>query len=164
MKKLTKDNTFSIIGRVTKFIILMSLLLIMSGCASIPSTSISRDEIPTLSEKKGRIIFYRTSFLFGSGMKPPIFLNGKKVGISSSGTAFYVDVDPGRHKVSVEKILYPGSEGGVDFVMHENKIVYVRTWTGGSAFIGRTNAEVVNPSRAEEDLKEVTFLRYHLKQ
>ena len=137
MKKITRDSIFSKINRSSKFIILIGLLLVVSSCASIPSSVISKDEIPTLPEKRSRIIFYRTSLIFGSGMKPPIFLNGKKIGISSSGTAFHVDVDPGKYKVSIEKILYPGNKGGVDFEVHENQVVYVRTWTGGSSFAGQ---------------------------
>ena len=144
-------------------IILLGLFAVISGCVSTGGTPIAREEIPALSGKKGRVIFYRTSMMFGSGMQPPIFLNGKKVGISSSGTAFYVDADTGKQSVSVAKILYAGEEGGVDFELHGNEVVYVRTWTGGSSLVGRTDAGVMDPATAEEHLKGVKFLRFDLE-
>ena len=163
MKNFRKCKMLTMTGRTLKFLILFALVLAISSCAPVRSTLISRDEIPSLSENRSRIYFYRTSMLFGSGMRPPIFLNGEKVGISSSGTAFYVDVDPGKYKVSIAKILYAGSKGGVDFEVHENEVVYVRTWTGGSSLVGRTNAGVVSPEKAEKEIKDLRFLRFDLE-
>jgi len=163
MKKFRKFKTFNIRGRTIKLFILFALVLVISSCATVGSTSISWDEIPSLSENKSRIYFYRTRLFYGSGMKPPIFLNGNKVGISSSGTAFYVDADPGKYNVSVDRILYPGSAGRVGFEVHENEVVYVRTWTGGSAFGGRTNVGVVSPETAEKEIKDLKFLRFNFE-
>ncbi len=163
MKYFRKFKMFNITGRTIKLFILFTLLLVISSCATVGSSSISRDEIPSLSENRSRIFFYRTSLFFGSGMKPPIFLNGNKVGISSSGTAFYVDVAPGKYTVSVAKIIYPGSEGRVDFEVHENEVVYVKTWTGGSSFAGRTNIGVVSPETAEKEIKDLKFLLFNFE-
>ena len=142
------------------FIMLIVLLCAVSGCMSTGGTPITRDQMPELSGSKGRVIFYRTSMMFGSGMQPPIFLDGRKVGVSASGTAFAVDVDPGKHSASIAKILYPGAEGGVDFQIGANEMVYIRTWTGGGSLAGRTDAGVMDPLTAEKHLKDVSFLRF----
>jgi hypothetical protein len=162
--KITRKCKVSIItGRTINLFISLALVLVISSCATGNSALISMDDIPSLSENKSRIYFYRTSLIFGSGMRPNIFLNGKKVGVSSSGTAFYVDIDPGKYKVSVDTILYPGGEGGLDFEVHGNEVVYVRTWTGASSFAGRTNAEVISPETAEKDIKGLKFLRFDIE-
>ena len=163
MNNFRKFKMFNITDRTIKLFILFAFVLALSSCATVSSTSTSGDEIPTLSENKSRIYFYRTRLFFGSGMKPPIFLNGNKVGISSSGTAFYVDVAPGKYNVSVAKIFYPGSEGRVDFEVHANEIVYVKTWTGGSSFAGRTNVGVISPETAEKEIKGLKFLRFNFE-
>lgn len=161
-----KNFRFTTTDRTIKFFILFALLLAISSCASMPSTTISRDEIPTLSENKGRIYFYRTSSLFAIRIMPPIFLNDKKVGLSFSGTAFYVDVDPGKYNVSVEKILYSGNERrSIDFEVHENEVVYVRTWIGSSAFFARiANVAVESPDNAKKHIKDLKFLRFYLEE
>lgn len=137
-------------------------LLILSSCAS-SRHAVQINEIPSLSENQSRIYFYRTKMLFGSGMKPVIYLNGEKIGFSISGTAFYVDVDPGKYKISVAKIMYPGTPGGVDLEVQEKELAYVRTWTGGSAYAGRTNAAKVTAEEAREHLKKLKILRFNIK-
>ncbi|MDJ0624247.1 MAG: DUF2846 domain-containing protein [Desulfocapsaceae bacterium] len=162
MNNFRQFKMFKIIDRTINLFILFVFILALSSCATVNSTSISRDEIPTLSENKARIYFYRPSLFFGSGMKPPIFLSGNKVGISSSGTAFYVDVAPGKYNVSVDKILYPGDVGSVDFEVLGNEIVYVKTWIGGSSLAGITNFNLVSPETAEKEIKDLRFLRFNL--
>lgn len=145
-------------------IILIGLFVFISGCLSTGGIPIAREEIPVLSGEKGRVIFYRTRMTFGSGMQPAIFLDGKKVGVSASGTAFYVDVRPGKHLVSIAKILYSGAEGGVGFEIQANEVVYIRTWTGGGSLAGRTDAGVMDTATAEGHVKGIKFLRFDFKE
>jgi hypothetical protein len=90
-------------------------------------------------------------------MRPNILLNGKKVGISRPGTVFYVDVDSGKHQVTVPAILYSG-ETTIDITISKNETVYVRNYMGGSAFGGRTNVEVVNSEQAVTEINELEFM------
>jgi len=151
--------------RIKEFSLLLVVLslLILNSCVS-SSTSVQVNEIPSLAENKSRIFFYRTKLLFGSGMKPAIYLNGKKVGFSISGTAFYVDVDPGKHKVSVAKIMYPGTPGGVDLEVRGNELAYVRTWTGGASFGGQTDAALATPERAKEQIAQLKILKFNIEE
>lgn len=156
----SKRQTRTVVaGTYVTLTLLVLMVLGMIGCAG-SGQAVKMEDISPLSADQGRIIFYRTSMLFGSGMKPDIYLNGEKVGRSVSGTMFYVDVDPGEYKVSIAKIMYPGTPGGVDLEVGKNETVYVRTWTGGGSFSGRTDAGVVSSDIAEEHVRKVKMVRF----
>ncbi len=154
------NRTHSFWKRIRIISVLLGVVSIMTimGCATIgPKYSTVRNDIAVLSEEQGRIIFYRPSGLYGAAMRPDILLNGRKVGRSRPGTIFYVDVDPGKHQVTVPAILYPG-ESTIDIDVRQNETVYVKTSMGGSAFGGRTNVEVVSFEQAMTEIDDLEFM------
>jgi hypothetical protein len=144
--------------RIISVLLVVVSIMSITGCAAFgPKYSTVKNSIVPLSEGKGRIVFYRPSGFYGGGMRPNILLNGKKVGISRPGTVFYVDVDSGKHQVTVPAILYSG-ETTIDITISKNETVYVRNYMGGSAFGGRTNVEVVNSEQAVTEINELEFM------
>ena len=110
------------------------------------------------ADGNGRIVFYRISALFGYGMRADIVLDGNKVGRTTPGTQFHVDTTPGVHHIGVPNEVYSGARG-LDVPVVAGQTSYVRFWIGGSGFGGRTNMEIVDPSKGASDtanLKTVT--------
>lgn len=84
---------------------LSSILLLaslMSGCASVPMTSMDEDmkaKSFIAQEGKSNIYVYRNES-FGGAIPITVALNGKVVGQTGPQTYFLLEVDPGSHEVS----------------------------------------------------------------
>ena len=146
-------------NRILLFLLGLFLMTVIIGCATTgPTYSTTRNEFTALSKGQGRIIFYRPSAFFGFAMKSDILLDGRKVGESRNGTVFYVDVASGKHKVQTSVIMYPGEQSG-DIELRQNETIYVKTYIGGSAYVGRTNIEVVSSEQAKaEGIDDLVFI------
>ncbi len=146
------------------FLLVFFLMTIIIGCATTgPKYSTIRNDDTILPKEKGRIIFYRPDIMYGAAMTPDILLDNRKVGESHRGTVFYVDIAPGKHQVKVPNVMYPG-ETTIDIELHQNEILYVKTYMGGSAFGGRTNIEVVSSEQARaEEIDNLIFITQPLK-
>ena len=155
---MRKTKSFGKRNRINSVLLGVVLIMSVMGCATTgPKYSIVRNNITPLSKEQGRIIFYRPDILFGAGMRPDILIDGKKIGKSRHGTVFYVDVDPGKHQVTVPVVLYPG-ETAIDIELRQNETVYVKTFIGGSSFAGKTNIEVVSSEQALAEIDDLVFV------
>ena len=82
-------------------VVAVALLLLVSGCASVPMASKEDDaaaksfQVPS---DKGRVYVYRNE-LMGGAVKIPITLDSKLVGSTVKHTFFVFDVSPGSHEV-----------------------------------------------------------------
>ena len=130
--------------------ILVGVILATAGCATAPAVTTRAATSTVPQDGSGRIVFYRPSGLFGYGMRPDIFLDGKKVGESTPGSQFHVPVAPGTHYVSVPNSVYSGDRR-LEVKVGNKEIVYVRTSLGGSAFGGRTNVELIGASEGASE-------------
>jgi hypothetical protein len=153
--------TTRIFGKNRMLFFLPCLLLVtfIMGCAtSGPTYSKMRQDVIALQKNKSRIIFYRPAAFFGFAMKADILLDGKKVGLSRNGTVFIVDVAPGKHKIQTSIVMYAGERSG-DIELRQNETIYVKTYIGGSSFVGRTNFMVVSSEQAMADgIDDLTFI------
>jgi hypothetical protein len=136
----------------------------ITGCATPASNEIvdvnPGEVLPDLDDGKCRVVFFRPSKFFGFAMTAPIYLDQKLVGNSRNGTYFIVDVAPGYHKVTISKKMWPGpGHTLVEFETQANDTIFVKTWIGGSSYVGRTNAGVVQADEALpviKDLKKIS--------
>ena len=82
-------------------LVAIALLLLASGCASVPMAS-KEDDAAAKSFRapsdKGRIYVYRNETM-GGAVKIPITLDGKLEGSTAKNTYFVFDVSPGAHEV-----------------------------------------------------------------
>ncbi|SRR6266496_47555 len=138
---------------------LLVVTLILVGCANAPQSETRSTPSAIPPEGSGRIVFYRPSGIFGSGMRPDILLDGKKVGRSAPGTRFFVDTALGTHAIAVPNSSHPG-ERTLDVTIHNKEIVYVRTSLGGSAFGGRTNVELIDASQGAQESGSLELVSY----
>lgn len=153
-ESLVKYRHMRLVSVLSAVAVMMSIV----GCATVgPKYSTVRNNITALSKENARIVFYRPDSLYATGMRPDILLEGKKVGISRPGTIFYVDVDPGKYRVTIPAIMYPG-ETTLDITVSKNETVYVKNYMGGSAFGGRTNLEVVPHEKATTEIDELVLM------
>src|SRR5690606_35447976 len=99
--------------RIMMPVLVMFLTMSIAGCETFgPKYHMARSAIAPLDNEKGRIVFYRpVSFLwYGYRERPDIFVDDKKVGTSRPGTLVCVDVEPGRHRVTIPATVYIGHE------------------------------------------------------
>ena len=144
--------------RTISVLLAVAAMLSLSGCATFgPKYSTMKNKIAELPKEKGRIVFYRPDAIFGHGFQPDILLNGKLIGISRSGTIFYVDVDSGMYRVTVPAVLYSG-ETTIDIGVPKNKTVYVKSYLSGSAFAGKTKVEVISSEQAITEINDLEFM------
>jgi len=158
---MNTTHSFRKRNRILLFLVGLFLMTVIMGCATTgPTYSTIRNEV---TKGQGRIIFYRPNAFFGFAMKSDILLDGRKVGESRNGTVFYVDVAPGKHQVQTSVVMYSGEQSG-DIELRQNETIYVKTYIGGSAFVGRTNFEVVSSEQARaEGIDNLVFIAEPLK-
>lgn len=149
-------------ARIMMILVVICLTTSLTGCETFgPKYGTAPSAIVPLANEKGRIIFYRpSSFLwYGYTERPDIFLDDQKVGISRRGTIFYVDVEPGKHRVAIPAALYAG-QIAIYVDISRNETVYVKNTVGVSMFAGKMNVEVVNPEQATTEIDGLEFMAH----
>ena len=84
--------------RVIHLITGLLALVLLAGCASGPKYAEVADSFTTLDPAQGRIYIYRTTAL-GAAVQPQVMLDGTVVGKAVPKGFFFVDVEPGDHKI-----------------------------------------------------------------
>ena len=135
-----------------RVVLFVSVLLLYACAATGPKLETVIDSFPPLGENNGRLFFYREYATFGSAMRPDIFVCGKQVGKSVPGGVFYVDLPAGECDITIPAMLHPG-ERSLRVNISPRGMQYIRTWIGGSGFVGRTNMELVPETTAIDAMK-----------
>src|SRR4051812_14927161 len=95
--------------RALRSLFALSLLALMTACASGPKFAEVSASIPVLKASEARVYVYRTNSMLGAAIQPNVLVNGKVAGESKPGGFFFVDVAPGTVEVTtsteVEKKL-----------------------------------------------------------
>jgi hypothetical protein len=131
---MTKIN---FLNSILKSFTVLSLLAILSSCASVPMSSLENDREMKkfeVSTNKSRIYVYRDE-IFGSAITVPVSLDGKIKGKTAPHVYFSWDVEPGEHEISCfaennSKIKLNAQPGQSHFVWQEIKM---GMWQAGCA-------------------------------
>jgi hypothetical protein len=107
-----------------------------------------------INPEEGRIYFYRKANLFGSGIQPSVYLNGKKVGRSVPGGFFFVDRPAGNYEV----LLSTEVDKKLTFTLDKGQIRYVRMSVGLGILVYRVYPELVDPSIGESEMQELRYI------
>ena len=110
-------------------LVAVALLLLVSGCASVPMASKEEDAAAKsfrVPSDKGRVYVYRNEFM-GGAVKIPITLDRKLVGSTLKNTFFAFDVNPGTHEVGCVgetpgTVTVDVKAGGAAYVWQEMKM------------------------------------------
>lgn len=129
-------------------------ILALAGCATGPKYSEVRSTIPQLSADKGRIYFYRSANIFGSGIQPSVKLNGNVVGESKPGGFFYVDVPPGDYEV----VLTTEVDKKLTFSLNKRQERCVRMTVGLGVVVYRVYPEIVDATQCEKELVDLSYV------
>ncbi len=112
-----------------QLMVLCSLGLVFSACASVPMASLKDDQEAkafAAPQDKSRIYIYRNES-FGGAIKVSVAVDGKVIGQTAPKTYFVVDVAPGEHQVtclaeSNSQVTIKGSKGEEIYVWQEMKM------------------------------------------
>jgi hypothetical protein len=128
------------------------LLVILSGCASVPMASQEQDRAaktfaPPPPEASGIYIF-RNSFI-GQGLRKRISLDGRKIGESANKVYFYKLITPGSHTLSTESEF---SDNLISFQTQPGKNYFARQYIKMGAFVGGANVEMVGEEEGKNEV------------
>ena len=130
-------------GLVIYLPIAVLLMALLGGCETAPTLRLS--DVPPVTAGAARLFFYRDLNPYDPTDWTPVSLNGKPVGESRPGTAFYRDVAPGTYEITVR------SEG-----LYPNQFKTVAVESGNTVF-----AKIQALRRCDESVStstEVTFV------
>ncbi|MFC7477967.1 DUF2846 domain-containing protein [Dankookia sp. GCM10030260] len=120
----------------------------LAACATGPRLSEMASRIPAVPQDKGRIWFLRSSSPVGMAMQPAIMLNGRKVGESIPGGAFWQDVVPGNYEVSTATEI----DNRLTFTVTAGEERFVRTYVAPGLMVGRVVPELVDSTEGRDAL------------
>jgi hypothetical protein len=145
-------------NNLTKILVLV-LALSLFSCASGPKYSAVKESFPQLMPEEGRIFFYRTGNMFGSGMQPVVILNGEKVGKAIPGGFFFVDRPPGDNQV----LLKAEVERKLSFTLVKGQKRYVRISVGLVDLIFRIYPILVEELEALQEMEGLSYTGAEIK-
>ena len=132
-----------------KTILLLPLLFLLASCAT---GQLYQDVvIKDVSDNEGRIYFYRNKAAgFGSGIRPPINVDGVTVGRAISGGFFYIDRPQGTYNISVKSDL---QEKVITINLKQGETYYVQLKTRMGLMTGRILPELVDSSKGQLEIQ-----------
>ena len=132
-----------------KRLILLPLLFLLASCAT---GQLYQDVvIKDVSDNEGRIYFYRNKAAgFGSGIRPPINVDGVTVGRAISGGFFYIDRPQGAYNISVKSDL---QEKVITINLNQGETYYVQLKTRMGLMTGRILPELVDSSKGQLEIQ-----------
>jgi hypothetical protein len=128
------------------------LVMVVSGCASVPMADPARDaELKTFkpkTEKAGLYVFRNETM--GAAIKMTVLLDGKLLGDTASKTYLYTDLEPGNHKL----ISKTENDSVLDFNAVAGKIYYVWQEVKMGLFAARSNLQIVDEKTGQAGVVE----------
>jgi len=94
-----------------------------TGTFEPPARPVASPPPPVLAADQARIYFYRPTNSLFPGIRPDVIINGRKVGVSVVGEAFYRDAQPGRYEI----FLTSDDEELLSVTLGPGETHYVRT-------------------------------------
>lgn len=127
--------------------------VVLSGCASGAKYQQVADAMGTVKPGEGRIVFFRSSSMFGAAVQPDIRLNDVVVGTSKPGGFFYVDRPTGSYMAAAAT----ETEKTASFVLAAGETKYLRTSPALGLLVGRVVVELETPEKALAELPSLSY-------
>jgi Protein of unknown function (DUF2846) len=114
---------------------------------------------PDLRADQARFYFYRPNDSLFPAIQPPVIINGRKVGTSIVGEAFYRDAQPGRYEI----FLASDDDDRLTVTLAPGEIHYVRTsitmgWLGP-----HLSPKSVDADQGEQELQGLALVEPRLE-
>lgn len=133
------------------------LLLLLSGCASVPMGSTESDaKAKTFSEPSSGtagLYIYRNSVV-GQALTKSLSIDGKSIGKSANKVYFYKEVLPGNHTIATESEF---SDNTLEIAVEAGKLYFIRQYIKLGVFVGGANLEVVSEDVGRKDVLECSI-------
>ncbi len=138
--------------------LLACILPALAACAgetrapSRPADSVA--VLPEPNPDQGRIYFYRPRGLLFPAVEPDVIVNGRKVGVSVQGEAFYRDAYPGDYEI----FLTSDRERFLILSIEPGKTKFVRTSVAFSLLGARLTPKLVQEMRGRHEVRDLTLV------
>jgi hypothetical protein len=107
------------------------VLLALGGCSPVPS--FTEAPPPAVQQNAARIVVYRWLEPYETLLVARVDLDGRPLGYAQNGAAFFRDVAPGDHTISiVSRVQFPGQTATV--TLRPGETLYVRVASLSSWF------------------------------
>ncbi|MDN3617656.1 DUF2846 domain-containing protein [Vibrio gallaecicus] len=140
-----------------KAIICSTLLLVLSGCASVPtaepakSNQLKQFEAP--ENGSAGVYVYRTDSAVGAALKKDVFIDGDCLGETAPGVFFYQEVEGGKeHILSTESEF---SANDITLLTEEGRLYFVNQYIKMGVFVGGAGLELVDEKVGKAEVKKV---------
>ena len=133
----------------------VALLAACAGEARAPSRPADRAAVlPAPNAGQGRIYFYRPRGSLFPAVEPDVIVNGRKVGVSVQGEAFYRDAYPGDYEI----FLTSDRERFLILSIEPGKTKFVRTSVAFSLLGSRLTPKLVQEMRGRHEVRDLTLV------
>ena len=129
------------------------IALLLAACASGPKYKEVQSSIPALAPDQGRIYFYRSGNIFGSGIQPSVVLGGEKVGDATPGGFFFLDRKPGNYEV----VLSTEVDRKLTFTLAKGQEQYVRMSVTLGVIVYRVYPELVDAATGKSEIQDLSY-------
>lgn len=139
--------------RLKHLIVLTLFALLVAGCASGPKYAEVAGTLSKPDPELGRIFIYRSTAL-GAAVQPAVQLDGQMVGKAVPRGFFYVDVEPGSHKIMTATEV----ERALSLVVDPGQTRYVRLGISMGFFVGHVYPELVDNEVGASEIKDLSYI------
>ena len=140
-------------GRLKHLIVLTLFALLVACCASGPKYAEVAGTLSKPDPELGRIFIYRSTAL-GAAVQPAVQLDGQMVGKAVPRGFFYVDVEPGSHKIMTATEV----DRALSLVVDPGQTRYVRLSISMGFFVGHVYPELVDNEVGASEIKELSYI------
>lgn len=124
------------------------------GCAGGEKYGAVVDQFAPIPADQGRLFFYRSNSMVGSGIQPKIRVNGEVVGKSKPGGFFFVDQAAGDCEVMCSTEV----KRKLTFTLAPQETRYVRTAVKMGVIVYQIHPELVDADEALKGLKKSKYI------
>ena len=141
------------------------ILLFFVACAGSGSNGFTevKERLPEMGSKGGRIYIYTPIRNFFLDFVPPVLVNGKKVGVSRSGSFLVVDEPAGQYTVTVgDEKIFSDSGGQIKsepatISLEAGETAYIRFYAVNSEYFIQMKSIPEDAENGERDLKTLSY-------
>ena len=135
--------------------LLLCAVALLAACAGeVREPADSAVVLPAANAGQGRIYFYRPRGLLFSAVEPDVIVNGRKVGVSVQGEAFYRDAYPGDYEI----FLTSDSERFLILSLEAGQTRFVRTSVAFSLVGPRLTPKLVKQAQGRQEVQNLTLV------
>lgn len=113
---------------------------------------------PDLRADQARLYFYRPNDSLFPAIRPEVIINGRKVGVSVVGEAFYRDAQPGRYEI----FLTSDDDDQLTVTLAPGEVHYVRTSIILSWLGPHLSPTSVDPEQGEREVQNLPLVEPRL--